>query len=94
MNRKASTRFFGRGHSEQVETQIVAHDARQELGVRARPEMRCFSVVNVGWLDGLPVRHPQGTDAGALIEDLGDVAALLEDGHTQEVVFEMDGRRP
>ena len=34
------------------------------------------------------MRLPKRTDTGPLVKDLGDVAALLEDGDTQNIVFE------
>ena len=42
-----------------------------------------------GWLDRSPVRNPERTDAGALIKNLSDVTALMKDGYTQKVVFQL-----
>ena len=39
VNRQARGSLFGRGHSKQIEAQIVAHDACQQLGIGAGSEV-------------------------------------------------------
>ena len=60
----------------------MAHDACQQLGIGAGSEVAVLDRVRSGGFDRRPMRDPEGTDAGTLIEDLGNVAALFEDGHT------------
>ena len=91
MNREARDSFFGRGHSKQVKAQIVAHDSRQELGIGAGSEVAVLVGVKVEGSCDVQCGTHSGTDAGALIKDLGDVAALLEDSHSKKFVFEMNG---
>ena len=66
----------------------MTHDARQELGIGAGPEVAMLIVREFGRLHGRPVRNPERTDTSPLIKDLGDVTALLEDGYTQNFVFD------
>jgi hypothetical protein len=90
-------RGLPRGHflvgrsTEQVQAQVVAHDARQELRFDAGAVRRVNVRIVGRGLDRRPRRNPQRTDAGGFIENRRDVPAAFEHRHAKRIVFEDRG---
>ena len=82
--------LFGRRTAEKIETQIVAHDAGEQFGLRPLA-IRGAGRVEGRWLDRRPGGNPQRIYAGLLIEDLGDMPAFLQDRHAQMFVLDLRG---
>jgi hypothetical protein len=84
----AGRRLLRRRAAEDIQAEVVSHDARQQTaftafsiyGVHGRPIGRV--------LDGRPRRGPERIDTGLFIEDFRDVAAFLEYGHAEVLVFD------
>src|SRR6476469_5355548 len=71
MHRESGSCLIPRRSSEQVEANIVSHDAGKELGViTGSVPIRPF-LLEFGWFHGRPVRNPQRTDASTLVEHFG-----------------------
>ena len=83
--------LFQGGAAEDIQAEIMPHDPGQQFALAARAVFGMHGRAVCGRLDGRPGRNPQGIDAGLLVQDLRDVAAFLEHGHTQILVF--DSRR-
>ena len=81
-------RFGVRGTAENIETQVVTHDSRQQPCVRAGAVERLVLGVERGRLNRWPWWLPQRVDAGRLVDDRRDVAAFFEQRHVQEIVLE------
>ena len=93
VHRHAGGGLFRRGSAENVEAQVVAHDAGEQRrldGVAVR-RMRCAIVG--GGFDRRPLRRPQRIHLCLLVENLGDVAAFLEQRHAEIRVLD-DHRAP
>src|SRR3954451_1927404 len=91
MHRESGSRLIPRWSSKQVEAKIVSHDAGQKLRVITRSvPIRPF-LLKLGWLHGRPVRNPQRTRGGTLVEHFGNVTSFVKNSHTQNLVFEPGG---
>ncbi len=74
--------------AEDVEAQVVSHDACEELCVHAGSVCLVHRDVVRRRFNRWPRRRPQRIDPGALVEDLCDVASFFEDCHADLVVFD------
>ena len=81
MHRQPGGRLGFGGSAEQIETQVVSHDARQELALRVRAVVGIFDRIEAGRLDRRPGRGPQRIHSAALVGDFGDVSAFYQDGN-------------
>jgi hypothetical protein len=85
--------FFRRRTAEDIEAEVVSQDAREQPRIHAgavdlTPILR--TVVS-GRFNRRPWGRPQRVDAALFVEDLGEVAAFVDDGDAQLIV--LDGRR-
>ena len=80
--------FLGR-RAEQVEAEVMAHDAREQpaLGIVAIFGIRGGAVGRE--LDRPPWRNPERIHAGGFVQNLGDVPPLDGDRQTDAIVFEL-----
>ena len=88
VHRDAGREFLVRRSAENIQAQVVPHDAREQLALHARAVFGVHAGTVRRGLDGAPRRRPQRIDAGFLIEDFGDVPAFLQHGHTQVLVLD------
>ena len=91
MHRQPGGGLRVRRPSENVQAQVVAHDAGEERRVYSAAVLRVHGVLVGRRLDRGPRRRPQRADARRLVQDLGDVTTLPEDRHAQGIVFEPRG---
>ena len=82
--------IFG-GPSEDVQAQVVSHDAGQQLALGVLPVFGVPRRVVLRWFDGRPGRRPQGVHAAGQMGDPGDVTALHQDGDPQQGVGHLTG---
>src|SRR5579862_6210414 len=83
--------FLRRWSSENIQTEIVAHDAGEQTGVHASPVFRMFVRIVGRRLERWPGWSPEWIDAGFLVQNLRDVTAFPQDGHTQIAVLNRHG---
>ena len=91
VRRQARLRLVGGRTAEDVEAQVVPHDAGEQAGIGAVAVDRVIVRIVGGGLDRGPRRHPERVHAGFLVEHFGDVAAALEDGDPDGVILERRG---
>ena len=95
MHGQARGRLFNRRPAEDVEADVMTHDAGEQDGlgagaVRVAVERRIVG----GRLDRRPRRGPERIDPGLLVEHLGDVSAFREHGDTDALVLDRGGTAP
>jgi hypothetical protein len=90
MDRIANGSFFRRGAAKEIKAQIVTHDSSQQLRIRSGTELRMLLWGVQRWLDRGPLRHPERAHSTALLNDLGDMSAFHEHGHTQILILNRD----
>ena len=90
MHRHAGGGLFRRGSAENVQAQVVAHDAGEQRRLGRVAVFRVGRAIVSGRLDRRPPRRPQRIHLRVLVEDLGDVAAFLEQRDAQVAVFDHD----
>ena len=90
MGRQSGGGFGHRRAAENVDTQIVPHDSREKFRIGAVAVLRVPRMHVGGRFDRRPRWRPQRIDAGALIENLPDVAAFFE--HCQPELVVLDNR--
>src|SRR3954465_13438641 len=82
--------FLGRS-AENVETQVVAHDSRQQLRLDSSAVGGVARLDIIARLDRGPGRNPQWADPARLVQDFGDVSSALKYRDAQVAV--LDRRR-
>ena len=75
--------FLVRRWTENIQTQVVPHNAGEQTRIAPASVRVNVSGAVLRWLDRRPWRRPERIDAGGLVEDLGDVSALLQDRHSE-----------
>ena len=91
VHRQSGTGFGFGGSTEDVETEVVAHDSGQQARFdRAAVFGMALRVVLRGFDRG-PRRRPQRIHTRALVEDLGKVPAALQHGHAEVLVLNRGG---
>ncbi len=91
VRRQTGQRFLFGGRSEDIEAQIVTHDAGEQAGIGARAVGHVVRAIECRRLDRRPRWRPQGIHGRGLVEDLSNVAALLQQGDPQPAVLENCG---
>src|SRR3954462_12774936 len=82
--------FVGRS-AEDIETQVVPHDSRQQLRLDASAVGGVPRRDIIARFDRWPRRNPQRTDPARLVQDLGDVSSAFK--HRDAQVAVLDRRR-
>src|SRR4051812_28738539 len=78
--------FLGRS-AENVETQVVAHDSRQQLRLDSSSVGGVARSDIIAWLDRRPGRNPQWADPARLVQDFGDVSSPFKHRDAQVAVL-------
>ena len=90
MRRQPGSGLFFRGPTENIQAKVMTRDGRQKLVVTAASVLGCVQSIEVGGLDRPPRRQPQGVHSSRFVENLRDVSAAHENGHSKVIVFNTD----
>jgi sugar lactone lactonase YvrE len=90
VNGHAGGSFFLGWLAENIEAEVMAHDAGQQFAFGIVAVLRVASAVVGRRLDGRPGRNPKRIHPGGFVEDLGNVSTFMKDRDEQVLV--LDGR--
>src|SRR5262249_32496237 len=88
VRRNSLRKLFVRRTTENVEAQIVPHDAGQQFRIVPAAVFRMFLRVVGRWLNRRPRRNPERIDGRSLIQNLSDVTAFLQYSHTEILILD------
>src|SRR5262245_21564742 len=83
-------RLFVRRWTEQVEAQVVAHDAAQQTALDTLSVLRMAPSAVARRLDRSPWRYPQWIHAARLVQNLRDMSALDRHRHADKRILNLD----
>lgn len=88
MNAEPGGVLFRGGHTEEVQTEVVAGNAREQFRLMIGAVFGVLGLGIGGGLDRGPRRGPKGVDFGGFVEEFGDVTAFGQDGEAELRIFQ------
>src|SRR5258707_12797620 len=91
VNRHPGGSFLRRWTAEQIQSQVMTHDSGKQFAFGVGAILGMLRQTISGRLNGWPRRQPQRPDTRCLVQDFGDVTALLRNTDAEFVVLQLGG---